>query len=38
MTRGAVSHHHRAVMARAMPLDSAWIVMWNIAANMHMAG
>jgi hypothetical protein len=25
-------------MARAVPLDSAWIVMWNIAANMHMAG
>jgi hypothetical protein len=35
---GNVSHHRRAVMARALPLDSARIVMWNIAAKMHMAG
>ena len=38
MPRGTVSHYSRAAMARAMPLDSARIVMWNIAAKMHMAG
>src|SRR5450432_2110198 len=32
MPRGPVSHHRRTVMARALPLDSARIVMWNIAA------
>src|SRR6202035_1130816 len=36
--RRAVSHHRRTVMARALPLDSARIVIWNIAARTHMTG
>jgi hypothetical protein len=36
MPRGTVSHYRRAVVARALPLDSARIVMWNIGAkNAH---
>jgi hypothetical protein len=38
MPRGTVSHYRRAAMARALPLDSARIVMWNIAAKINMAG
>jgi len=36
MPRVTVSHYRRAVVARALPLDSARIVMWNIGAkNAH---
>jgi len=38
MPRGVVSHHRGAVMARALPLDSAPIVLWNIVAKQRRWG